>query len=695
MFRLPFLAVVFTFSLGVGPSLAWAWQTPDDSPVAPRVRISDETIDLVPAEQVVDEQPSAEETAEETPPSDRPRSVFSESPAPLTVSPPRQPTPPLQPELETPAAADVPATNAEANPEVQDEPKIAAAPTPSVDTTHLKATVFKGIEPGHTSVDELKKVWGEPQETKPSTNGQIMTFTLEPFPRIDATIQASHVEALVVYMAQPVAPAAVIEQLDLGDVTTVDVLDRNGRRIGDHFPERGVTLVLGQGEHQDNITRILLEPLRAESFLLRVKRDRAHHWQRNLNDLDIAIRLDEHDHRAWWLKAEALAEAGDDSAAMACAARAIELDASVPTYQLTLARLLAKAGKYDAAIEKTRSVLDNAHSAPVLKARAALLLGDMLADSPEHKFDAAMQMHQRAVEFASPLALNDRADMRRAAKHTLVEAHLAIADDIARGRWQKKEEIVPQWLARSRAIADELIANEQGDAAVLLEIHCRSLASCTWLQGKVDPTPEIQQLQAEAKQHCTDCDDLLFTQNVSFKLAKAHVDAVDIERTRKNVEKAMAYGTAAEEQLGKLIDDGHRVAESQFQLARLCFLLGSIEAVQRSDHAAAVQWYKKGVDLLGRPEPDADLAQTARRGEWLVSMGISFWQQGDQTQGLKLTELGAHLLESANREGAIGEELLAVPYHNLSIMYKATGDAEKSQEFSQLAAQINAAKTTR
>ena len=291
--------------------------------------------------------------------------------------------------------------------------------------------------------------------------------------------------------------------------------------------------------------------------------------------------------------------------------------------------------------------------------------------------------------------MNDRADMRRAAKHTLVEAHLAIADDIARGRWQKKEQIVPQWLARSRAFADELIANEQGDAVVLLDIHCRGLASCTWLQGKVDPTPSVQQAQAAARKHCTDCDDTLFTQSVIFKLAKAHVDAVDIERSRKNVEKAMAYGQAAEEQLGTLIAEEHRLDESQYQLARLCFLLGSIEAVQRNDHAAAVKWYKKAVDLLGRPEPDADLAQTARRGEWLVSMGISFWQQGDQPLGLKLTELGANLLESANREGAIGEELLAVPYHNLSIMYKVTGDAEKSQEFSQLAAQINAAKQTR
>ena len=76
-------------------------------------------------------------------------------------------------------------------------------------------------------------------------------------------------------------------------------------------------------------------------------------------------------------------------------------------------------------------------------------------------------------------------------------------------------------------------------------------------------------------------------------------------------------------------------------------------------------------------------------------MGLSYWQHGDQTQGLKVTELGANLIESAHREGAIDEDALAVPYHNLAIMYNANGDAEKAQEFAQLAAQIHASQTKR
>jgi hypothetical protein len=356
---------------------------------------------------------------------------------------------------------------------------------------------------------------------------------------------------------------------------------------------------------------------------------------------------------------------------------------------------LAKDGHFADAIAKTRSVLDNPAAAPILQARAALQLGDLIAESPDHRFEQALAMHQRAITLATPLATDRRAEMRQAAKQTLIEAHLAIADDIARGRWQKKEVIVPQWLARSRAIADEFIANEQGDATVLLDVGCRSLASCAWLEGRVDPTSAIGQVQADARKFCSECDDGLFTQCVSWKQAKALVDAVDIERTRANSEKALAYGAEAEAQLEKLIAAEHRLDESQYQLARLCFLLGSIESVQRNDHAAAIKWFEKSLDRLARPEPDVDLAETARRGEWLVSMGISYWQHGDQAQGLKLTELGANLVEAAHREGAIGEESLAVPYHNLAFMYKASGDTEKAQEFSQLAAQIVAAKATR
>jgi hypothetical protein len=62
---------------------------------------------------------------------------------------------------------------------------------------------------------------------------------------------------------------------------------------------------------------------------------------------------------------------------------------------------------------------------------------------------------------------------------------------------------------------------------------------------------------------------------------------------------------------------------------------------------------------------------------------------------LRLTELGSNLIESAHRDGAVGEEALAVPYHNLAFMYKQAGDAEKSREFQQLSAQIDAAKKTR
>ena len=654
-------------------SAASGWQLPDELPLSPRIEIDNDSIDLVPAEEVIQNEPTEPR-----------RSVFSEEAAPSTVSPPRQPAPALQPEV---AAPIVPVDAA--------EEAAAPAATPSIDTTELKATIFKGIEPGHTPEAELKKLWGEPKESKPGANGTILTFALEPFPRLDATVNQGRVAALVIYLAQPVPPKMVVEQLALGGIVTVDVHDRGGRKIGDHYPERGVTLVFAQGADKENIARVLLEPLRAESFLLRVKRDRHHQWQRNINDLEIAIRLDELDHRAWWLKAEALAEAGDDAAAATAAARAISIDASIPTYQLTAARLLAKADKYDEAMTKARGVLENATAAPILQARAALQLGDLLADSPEHQYEAALAMHQRAIELATPLATDARAELRRAAKHTLVEAHLAIANDIARGRWQKKDEIVPQWLARSRALADELLANEQADAVVLLDIGCRGLASLTWLHGKIDPTPAIQQVQTDARKFCTDCDDALFTHSVSWKLAKALVDAVDVERSRSNSEKALAYGAAAQEQLEKLIAAEHRLDESQFQLARLCFLLGSIEAVERSDHAAAVKWFEKAIDQFGRPEPDADLAVTAQRGEWLVSMGISFWQQGDQTQGLKLTELGASLMESAHREGAVGEESLAVPYHNLAFMYKATGDADKAEEFAQLAAQINAAKATR
>src|SRR5690606_22176352 len=72
--------------------------------------------------------------------------------------------------------------------------------------------------------------------------------------------------------------------------------------------------------------------------------------------------------------------------------------------------------------------------------------------------------------------------------------------------------------------------------------------------------------------------------------------------------------------------DRHGSPDDVFQLGRLYYRIGSLHAVQRSDHKTAVSWYEKAVPLLDRPLPATSRDQQGRYGEWLVSMGISYWE---------------------------------------------------------------------
>jgi hypothetical protein len=270
----------------------------------------------------------------------------------------------------------------------------------------------------------------------------------------------------------------------------------------------------------------------------------------------------------------------------------------------------------------------------------------------------------------------------------LIEAHLAIAHDIARGTWQEKPQTVSQWLDRADVLVDEVIANESADGWLAFDASCHRLEAYTWLEGKVDPTAAVEMTRSLAGDFTQQASDPTYRRDIQWRLGKALVDAVDIERSRSTVPKALEYGDEADKILAKINDRSWHSDEIRFQQSRLYFLLGSIHSVQREDHAAAIQWFEKAVADVSRPEPDIDLSRTALRGEWMVSMGISYWKQGDQRRGLRLTELGAGLIESAHREGAAAEAKLIVPYSNLAFMHKESGDKVKAQEFANLASRI-------
>jgi tetratricopeptide (TPR) repeat protein len=555
--------------------------------------------------------------------------------------------------------------------------------------TPLTPAMFRDVEPGRTTLEELTRLWGQPLHEDKSVQGGTswMRFRVDPFEHVQAIIKEGLVTAIWIHLPQPTEPKKVIDLLSLATQEPTEVTGTASGLTSHTYPERGITLAMD--EESPLVSAIVLEPVKSEKFLLRVKADRKHQWQQNFKDLQTAIWLDPHEARAWWLQSELLSLQGEQQQAADSITQALRLEPKSHLYILTGARILSDAGEFEMPTSTTRLVLENADADPLLRARAAALLGDFAACSAPFDYQQALDYHQQSIKLAVPLATSDHVDVRRAAKRMLFDAHLAVANDLARGRWKSKEQAVPQWLGRAEAIIEELLANDQGDPALRLELKCRQLEALSWLEGKVDATQAVEQTQALAQQITQDAADELYRNHINWQLGKALVDGVDIHRARSETDQALKIGAAAEATLTPLAEIGWRSDETQFQLSRLHFLLGSVHAVQRKDHAAALKWFDKAADVLARPEPDIDLRRTARRGEWLVSMGVTYWQQNDQERGLKLTELGAALVEGAHREQAVVQDKLAVPYGNLAFMYDQLGHQEKAKQYSAMAAKIN------
>ena len=93
--------------------------------------------------------------------------------------------------------------------------------------------------------------------------------------------------------------------------------------------------------------------------------------------------------------------------------------------------------------------------------------------------------------------------------------------------------------------------------------------------------------------------------------------------------------------------------------------------------------------------PASELYAPRREGEMLVSMGVSYWQLGNQTQALDLTQTGVGLVEAAVENGVLAKSTLAVPYGNLATMYQQMGEETNAAKYSDLAKSVGGNSETK
>ena len=559
---------------------------------------------------------------------------------------------------------------------------------------------FQGITAGKSTRSELVDAWGNPDDSFDTPEGTVLSYAVEPFESVEALIsEDGTIAAIKVTLATALEPGKLARQLSLSDIDPVTVMDDQGQSLGQAFPERGVLFVfeadgtdtlIPQETTTHTVTHVVIQPLDAPAFALRAKNRLQGPYEKNIQDLQSAIALDPEFAEAHWLLAKIYMATGQAELANEEAAAACELEPGSAAYDLRSGQTLAMLGEYDDAVLKVRAVLDHKDLSQLVRAQALHQMAKLAALGDVEIASKAIPFYERAVEIADRVATSEDSEERRAAKELLVDAHAAIAEEIARQAFNQKVESLSLWIGRASALAEDYIASDGGSVELRLLIAQRALAALASFKPTLDPSPWVAEAEEAAQTLLEQSDDELWQQHVKWELGIAYHNALRVEHARRETAAALRYGQQAIQNLAEGAARRQAVHASEQLVGQLYFHMGAVHAVHEQNHAKAMQWYDKAAPLLNGPRPVSELYSPRREGEMLVSIGVSCWQLGQQARALELTKSGASLVELAVEDGILARSALAVPYGNLATMYQQMGENTNAAKYSELAKNVAA-----
>ena len=496
--------------------------------------------------------------------------------------------------------------------------------------------------------------------------------------------------SILVHLFDLQDPAHVAKELRMTRIEPVPIPDEYGNVMGLAFPERGVLLGFDLRDPESLVSKIQLEPLTAEPFVLRADYDFERRYDRNLADLDLALQLNPQYARASRVTCPpACRIVGRGKDALESVEHAIELEEENAEYQLLRATILMQLGKLSAAARQLERIIQPRDLPAYVQAEIELLRGDLLSQETPGEFNEAIRHHLKAIELAVPLANHAEFVPRRAAKKTLILAHLAVARDISLGNFQRQHEVAPRWVQRADSLANEFIRRDQGDPALQLLIAYHHLAVAADLRNPDDPGHIVDEAVTLSRKRIAGNDDETNRHRWEWLLGTTLAEATRLQRIRGQFEEAIE---AANDALGLFQSSApHRQStpDQKFLVGRLYFHIGSLHAVQHKDHEEAVSWYHKAEPMLSVAAPSPMLSDLRTHGESFVSMGVSYWEIGDQERAIELTELGTDVLQKAVAEDWLSSEVLAIPYGNLASMHQTAGHDAEAKAFAELAATLD------
>jgi hypothetical protein len=280
------------------------------------------------------------------------------------------------------------------------------------------------------------------------------------------------------------------------------------------------------------------------------------------------------------------------------------------------------------------------------------------------------------------------------AKDILVDAHLAVAQDIALGNFQRKREVVPKWLTRATQLAEDFVAHDAGDETIRMEVYRTTLAIYSVMEGNFDASVATEEAVNEGRRLIAAANDKTYQSRVERELSEALLHAAKVEHRRGRGDRAMNYASNSVALLNGEDSGRQPSLFDRIMHGQLYFMLGSLYAVNREDHQEAVKWYEKAKPMFD-DESLTNLVDGTGFGDLFVSMGVSYWEVGEKEKAVQMTQIGAELMQHAVQTGSMDLVALTVPYGNLAAMHKNLGNGNEAKHFAEMMARVEKEAITR
>ena len=550
----------------------------------------------------------------------------------------------------------------------------------------IHAARFQDITPGETTLADVRSQLGEPRQQSFEDGQKVWVYRIGPFPKVALFATDSIVESVLVELNEPTTAVQAGRDLALTSFSPARVEEDTGELIGLVFPERGITFYIETRNEESVVTHVLLGPIDADGFRMRAEGDVEHQYVQQLADLRLVRMMQPNDARAFAMEAEIRIRVGQFRRALELIDQAVKLAPKAMEHRLARARILAKIERHDEALEVTRAVLASDRTSDAVRAMARMQLGDLLADGPTHDYTEAMTLHSQAIQQAAPLSTDSLVAVRVVGRELLLYAHLAAANDVARGRWRDKPQTMEKWLAGAESVVGAL-ENEQEDVLPEWRLATGTLRAYAGAPTMADSQTRADECLTVIRDVVNGATDPLFKQQLYWEAAEALLQASQISHQRQDLERALEYARQAATLVDLVVASRDPTLERDYTAGRVHFAVGALTALVKKDHASAVESYRKAAEKFTRPLPASAQRDRGLHGERLVSMGVSYWQAGDKEQGMRWTRSGMQLMQDAVQRGELDKRTLAVPYNNLARMYRELGQKNESTSYTELASQ--------